>query len=64
MTEERRAQPSGDAAVKAAAASVGSASVSAAAPLWIAPLDGLIALKRLRGSAQDLADIVALGGQP
>lgn len=38
--------------------------VSAAAPLWIAPLDGLIALKRLRGSAQDLADIVALGGQP
>ena len=38
--------------------------VSAAQPLWIAPLDGLIALKRLRGSAQDLADIVALGEQP
>lgn len=33
-------------------------------PLWIAPLDGLVALKRLRGSAQDLADIVALGEQP
>jgi hypothetical protein len=30
--------------------------------LWIAPLEGLIELKRLRGSAQDLADIAALTG--
>ncbi len=30
--------------------------------LWIAPLDGLIALKRLRSSPQDLADIAALTG--
>jgi hypothetical protein len=30
--------------------------------LWIAPVDGLIELKRLRGSPQDLADIAALTG--
>jgi len=30
--------------------------------LWIAPVDGLIELKRLRGSPQDLADIAALAG--
>jgi hypothetical protein len=30
--------------------------------LWIAPLDGLIELKRLRGSPQDMADIAALTG--
>jgi hypothetical protein len=31
--------------------------------LWLAPVDGLIALKRLRGSPQDLADIAALEGR-
>ena len=30
--------------------------------LWVAPVDGLIALKRLRSSPQDLADIAALTG--
>jgi hypothetical protein len=30
--------------------------------LWLAPVDGLVALKRLRGSPQDLADIAALSG--
>jgi SAM-dependent methyltransferase len=39
MTEERRAQSAGDAAVKAAAASAGSASVSAAEPLDDADLE-------------------------
>jgi len=29
--------------------------------LWLAPIDGLRALKRLRGSPQDLADLAALG---
>lgn len=34
----------------------------AAVPLWIASKSGLIRLKRLRGSQQDLADIEALEG--
>ena len=29
-------------------------------PLWIVSIEGLRALKRLRGSAQDLADLEAL----
>jgi hypothetical protein len=31
--------------------------------LWVAPVDGLIELKKLRGSPQDLADIAALTGK-
>jgi hypothetical protein len=32
-------------------------------PLWIVTLPGLRTLKRLRGSAQDRADVEALGGE-
>jgi hypothetical protein len=32
--------------------------------LWLVPLDGLMQLKRLRGSPQDLADLAALGELP
>lgn len=32
--------------------------------LWLAPVDGLCALKRMRGSPQDKADLAALGVPP
>jgi hypothetical protein len=31
---------------------------------WVAPVDGLIVLKKLRGSRRDLLDIEALTGEP